>query len=406
MKKTTLFAVLVCVSNLLHAQRIPSLPLFYNTYYGWGAFASNVSGNYNAAFGSFALNKNTTTDNNTAVGISALYNATATGNVAVGRRAMFSTTTGGANVAVGAYALENNTYGLANVAVGSDALRNNVSGNWNTAVGYACGPGFGYSNLIHATALGYAAVNTANFQVRIGNDLINDIGGQVSWSTLSDGRFKRDIKEDIAGLEFINQLRPVSYTVDHAALVKSHNVPDSIAKQLSAARKSDIRQTGFVAQEVEATIKKGNYRFNGVKAPENEKDHYSLRYGEFVVPLVKAVQELTAIMNQQQIEIEALKEKLSSSEEQKNVKGAALYQNYPNPFTDDTEIRMELPETARYAKIVVYNLEGKELKTIPVNGHGSTSLKLSKNDLDSGMYLYTLIVDGKVVDTKRFVVTK
>ncbi|HTF21425.1 MAG TPA: tail fiber domain-containing protein [Chryseolinea sp.] len=124
--------------------------------------------------------------------------------------------------------MENNTFGAANVAIGADALKYNVGGNWNTAVGYSCGPGFGMGSLIHATAIGYAAINTASFQVRIGNDLITDIGGQVSWSTLSDGRFKRDIKEDITGLDFINQLRPVSYTVDHAALVKSHNVPDSI----------------------------------------------------------------------------------------------------------------------------------------------------------------------------------
>jgi hypothetical protein len=406
MKKTTLFTALFCASNMLYAQWIPPQPLYFNTYYGTGAFASNVTGNHNAAFGPYALNKNTSTNYNTAVGAWALYNATASSNVAVGRRAMYSTTSGGANTAVGANALENNTYGGANVAVGADALKYNVGGYWNTAVGYASGPGFGYTDLIHATAIGYAAINTASFQVRIGNDLITDIGGQVSWSTLSDGRFKRDIKEDIPGLEFINQLRPVSYIVDHAALAKAHNVSDSMMSQLQAGRKSDIRQTGFVAQEVESIIKKGNYRFNGVKVPENDKDHYSLRYAEFVVPLVKAVQELTAITNLQQTEIETLKEKLGISEGTKDGKGAALHQNFPNPFMVDTEIRIELPETTQHASIIVYNMEGKELKSIPVNGHGSTTIKFSRNDLDAGMYMYALIVNGKVVDTKRFILTK
>ena len=283
MKKTLLVLAFVCSSNILFAQ-LPFIPITFNTRYGLGALASNTTGNYNAAFGSFALNNNTTGNYNTAVGIAALLNANASTNVAVGRRAMYNTTTGGANTAIGTGALYNNTYGLANVAVGEDALKNNVGGNWNTAVGHSAGPAFGSDNLIHATAIGYFAVNTANFQVRIGNDLITDIGGQVSWSTLSDGRFKRDIKEDIAGLEFINKLRPVSYTVDHVALAKSHNIPDSVTTQLQAGRKADVRQTGFVAQEVEALIKKGNYSFNAVVAPQNDNDNYSIRYAEFVVP--------------------------------------------------------------------------------------------------------------------------
>ncbi|MGC3944657.1 MAG: tail fiber domain-containing protein [Chryseolinea sp.] len=407
MKKTIISAAFLGITNLVYAQWIPPQPIYFNTYYGTGAFASNTTGNHNTAFGSYSLNKNTTTHYNTAVGAWALYNATATSNVAVGRRAMFSTTTGGSNTAVGTNALENNTYGLGNVAVGADALKYNVEGNWNTAVGLASGPGYGITNLIHATALGYAATNTASFQVRIGNDLINDIGGQVSWSTLSDGRFKRDIQEDIVGLEFINKLRPVSYTVDHAALARAHNSSDSM--QARAGRMPVVRQTGFVAQEVEAIIKKGNYRFNGVKSPENNMDHYSIRYAEFVVPLVKAVQELTAIVNEQQSEIAALKEKLEGTEKPSGNKGdfgAILHQNYPNPFSTDTEIRMDLPETTRSASLVIYNLEGKEMKRIAIEGRGSKGMRLSASDLAAGIYMYSLFVDGNIVDTRRLIIAK
>lgn len=411
MKKTILFLFLVCASNILFAQ-LEFFPLSFNTRYGWGALASNSTGNYNAAFGSFALNKNTTGSYNTAVGIAALYNANASTNVAVGRRAMYNTTTGGANTAIGTGAMYNNTYGLANVAVGEDALKNNVGGNWNTAVGHSAGPAFGSGNLIHATAIGYFAVNTASFQVRIGNDLITDIGGQVSWSTLSDGRFKRDIKEDIAGLEFINKLRPVSYTVDEAALARSHDIPDSVRIQLQAGRKSDVRQTGFVAQEVEAIIKKGNYSFNGVKAPQNDKDHYSIRYSEFVVPLVKAVQELTAKVEAQEKEIKTLKKQLgttqgtsgSAIEDSSNGRGAALHQNYPNPFSTDTEISVSLPDDIRYANLIFYTMEGKQLKVIPLLSRGDFRVKVQGSELSEGMYLYALMADGKIIDSKRLVI--
>jgi hypothetical protein len=416
MKKTLLFLSFVCSSNILLAQiTFPNLPqILSNTHYGWGALNSNTTGTYNSAFGSFALNKNTTGNYNTAVGASALPNANGFTNVAIGRRAMFNTTTGGGNTAVGTGSLVNNTYGLANVAVGEDALKNNVGGNWNTAVGHSAGPAFGSDNLIHATAIGYLAVNTASFQVRIGNDLITDIGGQVSWSTLSDGRFKRDIKEDIAGLDFINQLRPVSYTVDHAALLKAHNIPESARAELQAGRKTDVRQTGFVAQEVEALIKKGNYSFNAVVAPQSENDNYSIRYAEFVVPLVKAVQELTTKLNEQEKEIAALKKQMNVDGVKGKIEsptkglGAMLYQNAPNPFSTETEIGVSLPEDIQNANLIFYTLDGKQLKVIPLSNRGDFSVKVQVSELNNtnGICMYALMADGKIIDSKRLLVSK
>jgi len=53
----------------------------------------------------------------------------------------------------------------------------------------------------------------------------------------------------------------------------------------------ESRYSGFLAQEVEKAAKESDYDFSGVHAPRNEHDLYSLTYAEFVVPLVKAVQE-------------------------------------------------------------------------------------------------------------------
>jgi trimeric autotransporter adhesin len=409
MKKTFLFFFLICSSNMLFAQW-PTL--YFNTYYGSGAFASNSSGNYNAAFGNFALNKNMSGNSNTAIGAWALYNANATSNVAVGRRAAYNTTTGIANTAIGANAMVNNTTGLANVAVGNEAMTYNVGGYWNTAVGQSAGPAFDSPNLYNATAIGFYAINTANAQVRIGNEFVTDIGGQVSWSTLSDGRFKRDIKEDIAGLEFINNLRPVSYTLDEGALASFRKIPDSLKQQLQAGRKPQVRQSGFVAQEVEAIIKKGNYSINAVNAPQNANDHYSIRYAEFVVPLVKAVQELTAKLDEQGREITALKKQLrtagnkagSTSEISTTSAGPVLYQNHPNPFSTETEIEVSLPENVTNANLVFYTLEGKQLKVLHLFNRGDFTVKVDSNELSRGMCFYALMVDGEIIDSKRLLV--
>jgi hypothetical protein len=58
--------------------------------------------------------------------------------------------------------------------------------------------------------------------------------------------------------------------------------------------------SGFVAQDVEKAALETGYDFSGVDKPRNENDLYGLRYAEFVVPLVKAMQE-------QQSQIEELK---------------------------------------------------------------------------------------------------
>ena len=84
----------------------------------------------------------------------------------------------------------------------------------------------------------------------------------------------------------------------------------------------------------------------------------------------------------------------------------ALFQNNPNPFSVDTEIKMTLPETTASARVIVYNLEGKQLREVTVKERGSASVKILANELGAGMDIYALIADGKVIDTKRMILTK
>jgi hypothetical protein len=316
-----------------------SVALFENTTgegnvaIGFNAQYYNTTGHSNTAVGSFSLEHNTTAAANVAIGASTLQqNTTGFRNTAIGSGASYANTTGFFNVAAGDAALSNNVIGAYNVAIGTEALlnntgstntatgyraayetttgvwnaafgsyalRHNVNGILNTAIGYGSGPSSTLPDLVNSTALGAVARPTGPNQVRIGNSSITSIGGKVSWSTFSDGRFKKDIKEDVTGLQFINQLRPVSYIVDNESINKFLGIPDSIRTQLSKAENAPKRQTGFIAQEVENIIKKTGYAFDGVEVPQSEHDHYSIRYAEFVVPLVKAVQELTAKVEMQ-----------------------------------------------------------------------------------------------------------
>jgi len=132
---------------------------------------------------------------------------------------------------------------------------------------------------------------------------------------------------------------------------------------------------------------------------------------------VKAVQELTTQLEkeqkqneEQQLQIQLLLAQLDSKKEISDaVRGstsAMLHQNNPNPFTSETEIKMTVPESVGQATIMIYTLEGKQMKNIQVNNRGEVSVKILGNELSAGMYLYALIADGKVVDTKRMILTQ
>jgi hypothetical protein len=272
---------------------------YQNTSCGAMALASLTTGYNNCAIGHMALIVNSSGFDNTSSGVASLYsNITGNNNTATGREALRDNTTSN-NTAVGYHASQTTSSGFQNTSVGANSLVNNTIGSYNTAIGYNTGPNT--TNLANTTCIGIDATATATDMVRIGNVFVSSIGGQVGWTTLSDGRFKENVNENVPGLAFITQLRPVTYQINRESVNDFTGVTDRKMKQAgeNTGIASDYKTeplsqttTGFIAQEVETAAKQIGFEFSGVDAPKNEKDMYGLRYAEFVVPLVKAVQEL------------------------------------------------------------------------------------------------------------------
>jgi len=417
-----------------------------NVSYGFGSLLNTLTGTYNTAIGSSALASNTTngtsTGNyNTAMGSSALYyNTYGSSNTATGTCALYINTIGSSNTANGHQALINNTIGNSNTAVGFQALSSNTTGSNNTAIGYYSGAN-NPNNLTNSTAVGFAAACTASNQVIIGNTSIGQIGGYTTWYNFSDVRGKKNVQANVPGLTFINLLQPVTYNLDLDAVDNllgidkakkdqmDKDMPQELKDKNEKARKDkqDQVQTGFVAQDVEKAAKKVGYNFNGVNV--DEKGIYSLSYAEFVVPLVKAVQELSEKNDQLQEqvnELTGLVNKLTGKDADASAlrsdnsnssltnlpnladgASASLEQNTPNPFNHSTIVRYFLPETCTSAKILITNSGGKVVKQIPLSAAGGKeSITIHGGSMPAGVYLYSLICDGKVVDTKRMVLTK
>ena len=82
-----------------------------------------------------------------------------------------------------------------------------------------------------------------------------------------------------------------------------------------------------------------------------------------------------------------------------------LYQNIPNPFTIGTEIKFFVPETVKQASLMIYDLNGREIRKIEINERNESSVKINGKELAAGMYIYSLIVDNTEIDSKRMILT-
>lgn len=370
-----------------------------NSTYGNSAMSANTSGGANTAGGWAALFMNTTGSANTAGGYAALYSNNGDFNTTYGVKSLAGITTGGYNSGLGAYAMNNNITGNNNTAVGTFA---DVAGN----------------NFNNATAVGNGAVAQNNDVVQLGDANVTQV---ECWSgvftTTSDGRFKYRISEqDVKGLEFIKRLRPVVYNLDTKKLTEYmiKNLPEESKRQHLSKnfdKSTAIRQSGFIAQEVEAAAKEVGYDFNGVQIPQNSDGHYSLAYSQFVVPLVKAVQEQQQIIEGLVKEVEALKSGKANSTTGLNVVADAiakssLEQNIPNPFTNETTINYNLSKDISTANLFVYDLSGKQIASFPITEKGQSSIKITSEKLAAGMYIYSIVADGKLVDSKRMIVAE
>ncbi len=307
-----------------------------NTAVGNGALRENRLASFNTAMGNFALGDNTSGYENTAFGSNALwFNITGDENTAVGHQALHSNKFGNRNTSIGWESMSQI------IPSGSSTENDNTAIGWrsgynldqharNTFIGSDASSNV-FTGITNSTALGYGSRTTANNQVRIGNSSITSIGGFAAWTNVSDGRFKKNIKEDVHGLDFILNLRPVTYQLSVTELSsaleedkhKEVNKDESIINTLESdkqvrQKKEEIIYTGFIAQEVEDAASSIGFNFSGVDKPENEKSLWGLRYSEFVVPLVKAVQEQQVMIENLTSQNKILKENAADFKQENN----------------------------------------------------------------------------------------
>ena len=132
-----------------------------------------------------------------------------------------------------------------------------------------------------------------------------------------------------------------------------------------------------------------------------------INYMEMIPLLVQSINELKQELDEVKGAPKAQTRSASNEPADFSVvaSGNVLYQNTPNPFKEQTVIRFSLADDVRDASICIFDMTGKTLKKLPISS-GMDSVSVGGYELGEGMFLYSLIVNGQVIDTKRMVIIK
>ena len=162
---------------------------------------------------------------------------------------------------------------------------------------------------------------------------------------------------------------------------------------------SDKKHIGLIAQELQELFP--------TLVEKGQDGYLAVNYMELVPVLIRAIQELKAELDVTRAEASAPITRAQSTTDVGNVSshGNVLYQNKPNPFNEQSTIRFSLADDARDASICIFDMQGKMLKNLPVSS-GMESVSVNGYELGKGMFLYSLIVNGQEIDTKRMVISK
>ena len=231
-----------------------------------------------------------------------------------------------------------------------------------------------------------------------------DVNGVVRvQSTLvtSDARFKKDINTLENSLAVLQNLRGTQYYFRADEEFEGFDFGEGM-------------ESGFIAQEVETVLPH--------LVATDDDGFKAVNYTGVIPYLVEGTKELDNTSQELQAEVADLKaqnaELMTRLEALENNaatgKGATatldspakLFQNVPNPFDRETEIRYFIPENSGQAQLLVFDLNGRQLRSYDLREAGEGSVTIEGNELEAGMYIYSLVANGEEIATKRMILTK
>jgi hypothetical protein len=212
---------------------------------------------------------------------------------------------------------------------------------------------------------------------------------------MSDRKLKSDLKEIDFGLSRLMKIRPLQYSIVDNKINDKGEIINGFVKQF-----------GFISQEIEEL-------FPEVKLTDDAYDIKLLDYDQIIPIAVAAIKEQQFIIDSLKSDIELIKEQLelyskNNSNESRNYNGLqnnnTLLQNNPNPFREKTVISFSIEkQNFKNASIVIFDMNGTLIKKIDIFSADENAIVINANELKAGMYIYSLIVNQREIDSKRMI---
>lgn len=220
---------------------------------------------------------------------------------------------------------------------------------------------------------------------------------------------------DLTTFTYPQAARKAENKIDRSILKADTTITEEMLRQAEEARKPTYLQKQVFAKQHYALDAEQLEEIFPDLVYEQEDGTKTINYMEMVPILVKTISELNgkiADLNDKLSTLEngrtkakARQNSTMSVDEMPASATATLRQNTPNPFSERTEIRFTLPSDAKNVFIYIFDMQGTLQKQIAVTP-SMQSVILNGYELSPGMYLYSLIVNGKEIDTKRMIISK
>ncbi len=286
--------------------------------------------------------------------------------------------------------------------------------------------GGGGSRMVIQDATGFVGIGnitpTALLSV---NGAANKPGGG-SWTVFSDQRLKDRVNEYKDGLQELMKINPIKYHYNkESGYDTKPEYVGVIAQDLQKVAPYMVSEFTKPVEKKEPLKedKNSSTGYESINTNELEKRTYlQVDNSAMTYMLVNAVKELKMETDSKDKTIADLQTRLTRletiltnnnsktiatiSEQNVSFADASLSQNTPNPPVNGfTKINYSIPNGAAKAEMVITDNMGRTIKQISLNTFGKGTLNVDTKGLSSGTYNYTLLVDGKLIDTKKLILT-
>lgn len=214
-----------------------------------------------------------------------------------------------------------------------------------------------------------------------------------AYNTLADSRLNKDMEQlETGSLDNLMQVSVFRYGL----------------KQFNVDNGDQVIPLGYYNDD-SGILEKEHYGLSGQEikeiypnlVTENQDGYLSINYVEMVPLLIQSIQELKTELDNTNAELESLK--TGTKAITRTTDQAVLYQNTPNPFKEKSVVNCIIPQYVKDASFYLYDYSGRQIQCHEIQDRGNVRIEIDGTELEPGIYMYSLITDGVIVDTKRMI---